>query len=291
MTAGLILEADVTVDYPGKPKAIDRAALTVGAGETVGLIGQSGSGKSTLAMAILGLLDGARVSGVVRLGGRDLLGLREREWRRIRGREVALVPQSPAAAMNPALRIEDHLAEAWRAHGATPWSRERERVRALLAEIGLPAGGDFLRRYPSGISVGQAQRVLIAAAVLHRPSLVVADEPTSALDAHTSSEVLALLDRLNRTMGMAVLFISHDLRSVAALCDRALIIESGRVVESGQTRTILECPSHPAAKRLVDSVRLLDRGLRAGTAAPEGTSEVAKLAGSIGEEKAVNERV
>ncbi len=272
---GTVLALDISVDYAGKPAALDRVAFTVEAGETVGLIGQSGSGKSTLAMAILRLLDRGRTSirGAVRFAGRDLLALSESEMRRVRGREIGLVLQSPSASMNPALRIEDHLSEAWRAHGGNGWRDEKPRVRELLATMGLPAEEGFLRRYPREVSVGQAQRVMIAAAILHRPKLLIADEPTSALDAFSATEVLSLLDRLNREMGMAVLFISHDLRSVAALCDRAVILEQGRVVEAGATGEIFAAitpgggigagrPVHPAARRLVEAMSTLDRGLR-----------------------------
>ncbi|MEZ5402490.1 MAG: ABC transporter ATP-binding protein [Bryobacteraceae bacterium] len=258
-----LLAAEISVSYPGKPRALDRVAFTVEAGETVGLIGQSGSGKSTLALAILRLLGrGAAVEGVLRFDGRDLLTLTEREMRGVRGRGIGLVLQSPSASMNPSLRLESHLAEAWRAHGETPWKTEKPRVRELLGTLGLPADDAFLSRYPHQVSVGQAQRVMIAAAILHRPRLLIADEPTSALDAFSAAEVLALLHRLSTGMGMAVLFISHDLRSVAALCRRALILEHGRVVEAGRTEEIFHRPVHPAARRLVDAMAALDRGFQ-----------------------------
>jgi ABC-type dipeptide/oligopeptide/nickel transport system ATPase component len=249
-----LLAVDVTVGYPGKPRALDRAAFSIGHGETVGLIGQSGSGKSTIALAILRLLGRrATVTGSLRLEGRDLLALPESQMRGVRGREIGLVLQSPATSMNPVLRLEQHLEEAWRAHGKRPWKQERERVCELLVTMGLPADRTFLRRYPGQISIGQAQRVMIAAAILHRPRLLIADEPTSALDAFTQAEVLALLRRLNQEMAIALLFISHDLACVASLCEHLLIIDQGKIVESGRAGEIFAVPAHPATRRLVES--------------------------------------
>ncbi|MCW5982049.1 MAG: ABC transporter ATP-binding protein [Bryobacteraceae bacterium] len=252
------------MDYPGKEGVLQGAAIEVFAGETVGLVGQSGSGKSTLALAILKLLDhtGARVRGRVSLLGRDLLACAEREMRSIRGRLVSLIPQSPASALNPALRIGTHLKEAWRAHSAEPWSSQEERVAALLESSGLPAGRSFLRRFPSEISVGQAQRVLMTMALLHGPALLIADEPTSALDLVTQREALDLLARIGKRHRMSILFISHDLPAVATLCQRVAILHAGRVVESGPVDEIMESPRHPYARQLVAAAPRWERRVR-----------------------------
>jgi len=135
--------------------------------------------------------------------------------------------------------LDAHFREAWRAHGRTPWRTERPRVTELLDQMELPADGAFLRRYPHQVSVGQAQRVLVAMAVLHRPSLLIADEPTSALDPNSQRGIVELLGRLNRESGMAILYISHDLPSVSALCRRVAVLRGGRLVASGPTETIL----------------------------------------------------
>ena len=225
-----LLSVDLSVDYRTKPGALERVRFDIQAGEAFGLVGESGSGKSTIALALLRLLDmrGGRARGSILFEGCDLLRLRERELRRIRGRRMAMVPQSPVAALNPALRLEAQLREAWTLHAGAPWRDARPQVCDLLAQMGLPAGDAFLRRYPHQVSVGQAQRILIAMAVLHRPALLIADEPTSALDPGSAREILALFARLNRQYSMALLYISHDLASVDALCSRVGVLGGGR---------------------------------------------------------------
>jgi len=214
---------------------LEGVAFSIAPGEIFGLIGRSGSGKSTIALALLRLLElrGGRVRGALRFCGRDLLACDARTLRAIRGQEIALVPQSPMSALNPALRIQTQLREAWRAHRAEPWDFARERVRELLADMALPTSDDFLRRYPRQLSVGQAQRVAIAMAILHGPKLLIADEPTSALDPASQNEILDLFARLNRQLGMAILYISHDLASVARLCETAAVLEGGRLIDCG----------------------------------------------------------
>jgi ABC-type glutathione transport system ATPase component len=247
-----LLRLNVSVDYAGKPGVLRNVSLEVNRGEIVGLVGQSGSGKSTLAMAILRLLElkGGSARGEIYFQGRDLMTLSERELRRIRGKEIGLVLQSPMAALNPALRIGTQLEEAWRCHGgdSAAWKR---RSMELLESVSLPAENAFLRNYPRQLSVGLAQRVLIAMATLHRPPLLLADEPTSALDAITQGEILELFARLSRELNMAMLFISHDLRSVAAICDRVAILHEGEIVEMGASEEIFENPRHPYTQRLL----------------------------------------
>jgi ABC-type glutathione transport system ATPase component len=247
-----LLRLNVSVDYAGKPGVLRNVSLEVNRGEIVGLVGQSGSGKSTLAMAILRLLElkGGSARGEIHFQGRDLMTLSARELRRIRGKEIGLVLQSPMAALNPALRIGTQLEEAWRCHGGDSGAWKR-RSMELLESVSLPAENAFLRNYPRQLSVGLAQRVLIAMATLHRPPLLLADEPTSALDAITQGEILELFARLSRELNMAMLFISHDLRSVAAICDRVAILHEGEIVEMGASEQIFEKPRHPYTQRLL----------------------------------------
>jgi ABC-type dipeptide/oligopeptide/nickel transport system ATPase component len=244
------------VDYPNKPGVLRDVSLEVGRGEVLGLIGESGSGKSTLALAILGLLQlkGATARGEVTFHGEDLLRKAEKELRSIRGREISVVLQSPATSLNPALKIGTQLREAWRAHASGSRDESLRAIRAALRSVSLPDDDEFLRRRPSQLSIGQGQRVTIAMAILHRPALMIADEPTSALDTITQSEILALFRRLNRELNMAILYISHDLLSVAALCHRIAILESGQIVECGPTEEIFETPCHPYTKRLIAAI-------------------------------------
>jgi len=250
-----LLDLRLTVDYTNKPGVLRDVHLEIQRGEVVGLIGESGSGKSTLALSIMRLLPGqaAAPRGQIQFDGRDLLRLKGSQMRAIRGREIAMVLQSPILALNPALRIGTQMAETWRAHEKDA-SRWRERALATFELVALPWGAELLERFPRQLSVGQAQRVLIAMAILHRPRLLIADEPTSALDAITSAEVLALFKTLSRELNMAMLFISHDLLSVAALCDRLAILRRGELVESGPTAEIFQNPTHGYTRALISAV-------------------------------------
>jgi ABC-type glutathione transport system ATPase component len=247
-----LLSAHLSVRYAGKPVLRD-VQLEIQSGEVLGLVGQSGSGKSTLAMAILGLLDKKRsqAEGTIKFQDSELLQLSERELRALRGRAVALVLQSPLSSLNPALKIRTQLREAWRAHASGTSADCANAIRTSLKSVSLPADDEFLRKYPSQMSVGQAQRVLIAMAVMHRPALLIADEATSALDVITQSEILALFRELNRSTGMAILYISHDLASVAGICDRIAILHQGEIVECGTTEKIFANPQHDYTQRLM----------------------------------------
>jgi ABC-type dipeptide/oligopeptide/nickel transport system ATPase component len=182
------------------------------------------------------------------------------------------VLQSPLSSLNPALKIRTQLKEAWRAHASGTSTDCSNAIRTSLQSVSLPTDDDFLRKYPSQMSVGQAQRVLIAMAVMHRPALLIADEATSALDVITQSEILALFRELNRSTGMAILYISHDLASVAGICDRIAILHEGEIVECGVTEQIFANPQHGYTQRLMAAIpRPLLPGaqlqMKAGTAA------------------------
>jgi ABC-type dipeptide/oligopeptide/nickel transport system ATPase component len=251
--SGILLSARLTLRYGDRPPVLSNVELDIVRGEVLGLIGQSGSGKSSLAMAILGLLDRkkAHTDGSLDFAGRDLLKLRERELREIRGRHIALVLQSPLSSLNPALKIRTQLKEAWRAHATGSKDVCDRAIRDALESVSLPSTDEFLAKHPAQMSVGQAQRVLIAMAVLHRPALLIADEATSALDVITQSEILQLFRDLNRSFGMSILYISHDLASVAGICDRIAILNAGQIVETGSTEDVLLRPQHEYTQRLM----------------------------------------
>ena len=248
-----LLSIRLTISYQGKPPVLDDLRLEMEPGEVLGLVGHSGCGKSSLTLAVLGLLNlkGGQAQGSIRWNGRELLGLKEREWRRLRGKEIALVPQSPMSSLNPALRLSTQLEEAWKLHGEGGRAQMEEAIMRALLDVSLPATEDFVRRYPAEISVGQAQRVLIAMAILHRPALLIADEPTSALDAVTQAEILALFADLNRRLGMGLLFISHDLISAYGLCHRIALVHGGKIVECNTPQSIFFSPQHPVTQKLI----------------------------------------
>src|SRR6202011_1579480 len=249
----VLVSARLSVRYGEKPPVLREAELEIRQGEILGLVGQSGSGKSTLPMSMRGLLDTKRATteGAIRFQDCDLLQLREREWRATRGRRISLVLQSPLSSLNPALKIRTQLKEAWRAHAAGPSAECEVAIRAALESVSLPSRAEFRGKYPSQMSVGQAQRVLIAMAVMHRPALLIADEATSALDVITQSEILALFAQLNREIGMAILYISHDLPSVAGICHRIAILHEGEIVECGTREQIFASPHHEYTRRLM----------------------------------------
>ena len=249
----LLLSLNISAGYAGKANVLHDLRLEMPQGEILGLVGESGSGKSTLALSILRLLDlkGGKTTGSIRLNGRELMELSETQMRSIRGRDIGLILQSPMSSLNPALKIGTQMYETWHAHRPGKSKDCTPHFLELLRSLNLEADEKFLNRKPAQLSVGQAQRVLIAMAVLHRPPLLLADECTSALDLITQKEVLNIFRQLSEQMGTGILFISHDLLAVSSLCHRIAILCQGELVEVGLTKEILKRPSHAYTKQLV----------------------------------------
>lgn len=248
--------ADLHVNYLVRGQempAVRGANLTLNAGEIVAIVGESGSGKSTFAKAILHLLaENGRVRAArMNYAGQDLVKLSRREWRKIRGAEIALVPQDPTLSLDPLMAVGTQVAETIRIH--KQGSREESKARAieLLAEAGIPDAEHRANQLPSEFSGGMRQRALIASALACGPRLLVADEPTSALDVTVQRQILDRLEQLRDELGIAVLLITHDLGVAADRADRVIVMQHGEVVESGDAATVLANPEHDYTRRLV----------------------------------------
>jgi oligopeptide/dipeptide ABC transporter ATP-binding protein len=244
--------------------AVSGVSFDLEAGGALGLVGESGSGKSVTSLAILRLLPrpAARiVAGQVWLGDRDLIQLSDREMRRLRGKEISLVPQDPMSGLNPVLTVGEQVVETIRAHEDVRRREARRRAAELLGTVGIPRPGDQLDRYPHQFSGGMRQRVLIAIALALRPRLLIADEPTTALDVTVQAQVLELLHELTAQRGTAILLISHDLGIMARMTQRIMVMYAGHVVESAPTAEIFARPRHPYTTGLLRSIpRVADVG-------------------------------
>jgi peptide/nickel transport system ATP-binding protein len=238
----------------GNPaRAVDGVSLDVRAGETLGLVGESGCGKSTLGRAIVGLLpESAAVTGEVRFQDRNLVGLAAKELRALRGLELGLIFQEPMTRLDPLMKIEDHFLETLRAHEPGLDAAEmRRRSLEALAGMGIPP--TRFGHYPHEFSGGMRQRIMIALALVLRPSLVVADEPTTALDVIVEAQILAILADLRRNFDAALLLITHNLGIVAEACDRVGVMYAGEIVEQGEKRQVFANPAHPYTRELLRS--------------------------------------
>lgn len=236
---------------------VNRVSFTIHEGETLGLAGESGCGKSTTAFALFGYRrTGSRFrEGQVLFKGQDLLSLDESELRPIRGHGLSLVPQNPAGALTPSMRVGDQVKEAMQVHRVVASHREaRQRTMHLLTEVGLPDPEILVERYPHQLSGGQQQRVIIAMALACRPDLVVLDEPTSALDVTIQARILKLLMRLQEEHGMSVLFVTHDLGVLAQISDRLAVMYAGELAEVAPTDELFKNPRHPYTQGLIAAV-------------------------------------
>jgi len=261
MAEALLSIRDLSVSFQGREAGGSRPLrgvdLEVGPGEVHALVGESGSGKTLTATCVLGLLPvpPARIeAGSIRFQGRELLGLAESERRKLRGRRIGMVFQEPSKYLNPSMRVGEQIVEALILHLGLTRSGARARAAELLELVGLPGGRRVLARYPHELSGGMRQRVMIAMAVSCEPALLIADEPTTALDVTLQRQILRLLLELRDRLGMAVLFVSHDLAVVHGISERVSVIYCGKIVESGSRERVFGRPLHPYTQALLASV-------------------------------------
>ncbi len=278
--APLLAVRDLTVAYSGylHTPTISGVSFEVARGETVAIVGESGSGKSTVVNAVLKLLDPhVAVGGTAEFDGRNILALRERAFRPVRGRQIGYVTQDPTSSLNPVRRIDGQIYEAYRTSGLAEYAdpkRYPAQARRLLDSVGIGDPDRALRAYPHELSGGQLQRVLIGIAIAQRPRLIVADEPTSALDVTIQKTILDLIDRLKAEIGLSVLLITHDLSLAAERSDKVLVLSAGQVQEYGPAAEVLKRPHSDYARKLIGDVPSLnlDRFAAAISLRPEPTA-------------------
>ncbi|WP_045392279.1 ABC transporter ATP-binding protein [Falsirhodobacter sp. alg1] len=254
----LVRIRDLRVAFDGVP-VLHGINLDISAGETVGLVGESGCGKSVTWLAALGLLPAkARITGTVETAGSDLVSGGRSVLETIRGGRIAMIFQDPSSALNPVRRVGQQIAEALRLHRGLRGAAARAEAISLLDRVGIPDAARRLDLYPHEFSGGQCQRVMIAMALAGQPDLLIADEPTTALDATIQAQILALLTEVQRETGMAMVFISHDLGAVGAVCDRVAVMYAGRIVEEARREPLFAAPRHPYTRGLFDAIPRLD---------------------------------
>ncbi|MFY9512504.1 MAG: ATP-binding cassette domain-containing protein, partial [Rubrivivax sp.] len=237
----------------GDSVVVDDVSFDIAAGEKFALVGESGSGKSITALSVLRLVDSASTEGAIVFDGDDLVGKSERQMRGLRGSRIAMIFQEPMTALNPLYTIGNQIGEVLELHEAMRPNAARARAIELLARTGIPEPERRIDAYPHQLSGGQRQRAMIAMALACRPQLLICDEPTTALDVTVQAQILALLDELQAELGMALLFITHDLNLVRRFTHRVGVMERGKLVESGDTAAVFAAPQHPYTQRLLAS--------------------------------------
>ncbi len=274
--APLLELEDLQVEFgteDGVVRAVNGVHLVVHAGETVAVVGESGSGKSVTALSVMGLVrkPGRIGGGAIRYQGRDLVGLPDRDYRRLRGGDLAMIFQDPLSSLNPAHRVGAQIAEALLVHTYTDKKAANRRAAELLEDVGIPHAGDRARDFPHQFSGGMRQRAMIAMAIANRPKLLIADEPTTALDVTIQAQVLDVLRHAQRETDAAMLLITHDLGVVAGLADRVVVMYAGRIVEEGSLDDLFYAPRHPYTIGLLGSLPRLDADRREPLATIPGT--------------------
>jgi peptide/nickel transport system ATP-binding protein len=247
----------------GEVRAVSDLSYTLHRGETLGIVGESGSGKSVSSMALMGLLntERARITGEARLAGRDLLTLPSEEMRDVRGKDIAMIFQDPFACLHPMHRVGDQIAEAVTAHVKASSSEANKRAVELLQAVGIPNAKNRARDYPHQFSGGMRQRAMIAMALVHNPSVLIADEPTTALDVTVQAQILELIERIKLEFDIGVILITHDLGVIAETARTVLVMYAGRVMEYGPAGDIFNAPQNPYTWGLLRSMPTIEQRL------------------------------
>jgi peptide/nickel transport system ATP-binding protein len=241
----------------GMVKAVDGVTITVNKGETVGVVGESGCGKSVTSLSVMRLLKdtpGKIVGGTIEFEGKNLESISEKEMRKIRGNEIAMIFQEPMTSLNPVYKIGKQIEEAVQLHLKYDKKQAREYAIKMLKLVGIPRAEEIVNEFPYQLSGGMRQRVMIAMAMACKPKLLIADEPTTALDVTIQAQILDLMRKLSDESDTSIMLITHDLGVVAEMCDRVVVMYAGKVVEEADVFTIFENPKHPYTKGLLDSV-------------------------------------
>ena len=244
----------------GVTRAVDGVSFSIERGETLGLVGESGSGKSVTCYSLMGLIPqppGRIESGTALFDGIDLLHCPPAQARALRGKRIAMIFQDPMTSLNPYLRISEQLIEPLLIHENIPRREALRRAVAMLDAVGINDAAARIHHHPHEFSGGMRQRVMIAMALITQPELLIADEPTTALDVTVQAQILELIQNMQRELGMAVIFITHDLGVVSGLCDRVQVMYAGRIVETADTRTLFRAPKHPYTRALQRSIPAL----------------------------------
>jgi oligopeptide/dipeptide ABC transporter ATP-binding protein len=242
--------------YAGQVHAVNGVSFDIQRGEVFGLVGETGCGKTVTSLSLLRLIPppGEIVAGRITFDGQDLLALSESEMRAIRGARIAMIFQDPAASLNPVFSVGEQIELVIRQHQRVTRRVARRRALEMLETVGLPDPPRLLRTYPTELSGGMQQRVMIALALASNASLLIADEPTTALDVTIQAQILALLNELKARRGLSILLVTHNMGVVAETCDRVAVLYAGRVVETGRTRDILQRPKHPYTQGLLAAI-------------------------------------
>jgi peptide/nickel transport system ATP-binding protein len=259
----LLAVDNLSVRFPGDDRDIEVVAgvsYTIGAGRTLGVVGESGCGKSMTALALLGLVPPpGTVVGSVRFAGEELLGQSEAAWQRLRGKRIAMIFQEPMTALNPVMPIGAQIAEALELHDGLSGAASHERAIALLAEVGIPSPRQRADAYPHQLSGGMRQRGMIAMALACQPALLIADEPTTALDVTIQAQILELMAELQDRIGMAIQLISHNLGVVSEIADDIIVMYAGRIVERAPAAALFAAPRHPYTIGLIETLPSIER--------------------------------
>jgi peptide/nickel transport system ATP-binding protein len=262
MTEPVLSVRDLKVEFATRRsvlRAIDGVSFEIARGEVLGVVGESGAGKSVTGLAVIGLINppGRIAGGEISLSGLRIDNLSPEELRRIRGKRIGMIFQDPLTSLNPLYRVGDQLVETITTHLNLSQAAARKRAIDLLAEVGIPAPDKRIDAYPHEFSGGMRQRVVIALAICAEPELIIADEPTTALDVSVQAQIIALIKRLGRDHGTAVMLVTHDMGVIAETCDRVAVMYAGRIAEIGPVQDVVRSPLHPYAKGLMGAIPTL----------------------------------